>query len=152
MASHRSATTHEPHVNRISRTNTIVNALKERAQAALNDTSIDPQSRAIIRHALETNDRWLAQLVRRAESEPPDETGKDDPTREKIEALAEMICGGGEETSAALFVLMGTMQNSPEPQVIANTVKHFAFTRCDELNAFGMVDAQIAVVEGELLG
>ena len=34
---------------------------------------------------------------------------------------------------------------------VANTVKHFAFTRCGEFNLFGMVDAQIAVVEGELL-
>jgi hypothetical protein len=34
----------------------------------LNDTSIDPQSRAIIRYALEINDPWLAELVRRAEA------------------------------------------------------------------------------------
>jgi hypothetical protein len=43
------------------------------------------------------------------------------------------------------------MQNSTEPETIAHTVKHFAFTRCGEFNVFGMVDAQIAVVEGELL-
>ena len=47
--------------------------------------------------------------------------------------------------------LMGTIQNSPNPKVLANTAKHFAFTRCRELNLFGMVDAQIAVVESELL-
>ena len=152
MASHSSATPREPHVNRISRTNAVVNVLKERAQEILNDTSIAPQSRAIIRHALETNDPWLARLVRRAEMEPPDETGEDDSSKGKIEALAEIICGGGEGPAAALFVLMGTMQNSTEPKVIANSVKHFAFTRCGELNAFGMVDAQVAVVEGELLG
>jgi hypothetical protein len=46
---------------------------------------------------------------------------------------------------------MGTMQDSNEPEALTNTVKHFAFTRCGELNIFGMVDAQIAVVEGELL-
>jgi len=46
---------------------------------------------------------------------------------------------------------MGTLQDSTEPEALANTVKHFAFTRCGELNVFGMVDAQIAVVEGELL-
>ncbi len=70
MASHSSATVREetPHVNRTSRTNTIINALKRRAQAVLNDTSIDPQSRAIIRYALETNDPWLARLVRRADA------------------------------------------------------------------------------------
>ena len=69
MANHSSATVREtPHVNRTSRTNAIVNALKERAQAVLNDRSIDPQSRAIIRYALETNDPWLAELVRRADA------------------------------------------------------------------------------------
>jgi hypothetical protein len=67
MANHSSATMREtPHVNQTTRTATIVNALKERAQAVLNDRSIDPQSRAIIRYALETNDPWLAELVRRA--------------------------------------------------------------------------------------
>jgi hypothetical protein len=69
MASHSSATTREiPHVNRKSRTNTIVDALKERAQAVLNDRSIDPESKAIIRYALESNDPWLARLVRQADA------------------------------------------------------------------------------------
>ena len=36
-------------------------------------------------------------------------------------------------------------------QHAANTAKHFAFTRCGELNLYGMVDAQIAVLESELL-
>ena len=72
-------------------------------------------------------------------------------TVEKIEALAEIICGAGDESTAALFVLMGTLQNSPEPEALAHSVKHYAFTRCGELNVFGMVDTQIAVVEGELL-
>ena len=94
---------------------------------------------------METNDPWLAALVRREE-----ETNEDDLS-EKIEALAEIICGAGNESAAALFVLMGTLQNSNEPEALANTVKHFAFTRCGELNVFGMVDAHIAVVEGELL-
>jgi len=68
---------------------------------------------------------------------------------QKIGALAEIICGASNESAAALFV--GTMQNSDEPEVLANTVKHFAFTRCGELNVFGMVDAQIEIVERELL-
>ncbi|HEX6716544.1 MAG TPA: hypothetical protein VF088_05505 [Pyrinomonadaceae bacterium] len=38
-----------------------------------------------------------------------------------------------------------------DPQALANTAKHFAFTRCGELNVYGMVDAQIAVVKDELL-
>src|SRR2546423_12397382 len=103
MANHSSATVREtPHSTKTSRTNTIGNALKRRAQAVLNDKSIDPQSRAIIRYALEINDLWLAQLVRRADAgeaivnnldfEETSETNNDDSNEEKIEALAEMIC------------------------------------------------------------
>src|ERR1044071_7423829 len=103
MANHSSASMREtPHVNRTSRTNTIMNALKQRAQAVLNDRSIDPQSRAIIRYALETNDPWLAELVRRADA---DETIIDSEgflkmsstDEEKISALAEIICRAGDE-------------------------------------------------------
>jgi len=69
MANDSSATVREtPHANQTTRTATIINALKERAQAVLNDKSIDPQSRAIIRYALQTNDPWLAKLLRRAEA------------------------------------------------------------------------------------
>ena len=46
---------------------------------------------------------------------------------------------------------MGTLENSIDPKLLANAAKHFAFTRCGELNVYGMVDAQVAVVEGELL-
>ena len=113
-----------PHVNR-TRTNTTMNALTQRARTILNDSSLDPESRAIIRKEEETN-------------------------REKIEALAEIICREGEESAAALFVLMGTLQNSPEPDAIANTLKHFAFERCSQFNLHGMVDAQIDIVEREL--
>lgn len=160
MANHSSATTREtPHVNRKSRTNTIVNVLRERAQAVLNDRSIDPQSRAILRYALETNDPWLARLVRQAdagedivetiESESSEASGGDDSGREKIEALTEIICQGGEEAAAALFVLMG-VQNSTEPKALAHVAKHLAFTRCGEFNVYGMVDSQLAVLEREL--
>jgi len=70
MAKDSSATTREeaPHSNHKTRTNTSVNALKRRAQAVLNDKSIDPQERGIIRYALEINDPWLAELVRCAET------------------------------------------------------------------------------------
>jgi hypothetical protein len=37
-------------------------------QAVINDTSIDPQWRIIVRYALEINDPWRADIVRRAES------------------------------------------------------------------------------------
>jgi len=165
MANHSSAPLREqtPHVNQTSRTNTIMNALKRRAQAVLNDKSIDAQSRAIIRYALEINDPWLAKLVRRADagesivdtdfSETPD-TSEDDSSEAKIEALTEMICRAGDEPatkSAALLVLMATLETATHPKVLANTAKHLAFTRCSEFNVCGMVDAQIAVLEGELL-
>src|SRR5215207_7597657 len=97
MANHSSATVRTaetPHANQTSRTNTIINALKQRAQAVLNDTSIDAHSRAIIRYALETNDPWLAKLVRRADAgeDVVDnlqslETNEDDSSDEKIAAL-----------------------------------------------------------------
>jgi hypothetical protein len=46
---------------------------------------------------------------------------------------------------------MATVENSSDPKATANTAKHLAFTRCGELNLYGMVEAQIAVAEGELL-
>ncbi len=162
MTTHTSATVREtPHVNQTSRTNTTVNALKQRAQPVLNDRSIDPQTRAIIRYGLETYDPWLAELVRRADTgeriadtfdfSKTSDVDEDDSSEEKIEALAEMICRAGDESAAALLVLMGTLQNSTQPKVLANTAKHLAFTRCGELNVFGMVNAQIAVLEAELV-
>ena len=166
MASHSSATARQqsPHVTKLSRTNTIMNALTRRAQAVLNDQSIDPQSRAIIRYAMEINDPWLARLVRRADagetlfdttdfSQAP-ETNDDESCEEKIAALAKMICRAGNEPetkSAALLVLMATVENAPHPKALANAAKHFAFTRCGELNVCGMIDSQIRAVESELL-
>jgi hypothetical protein len=47
---------------------TISDALKRRAQAVIKDRSIDPQWRKLVRYALETNDPWLAELVRRTEA------------------------------------------------------------------------------------
>jgi hypothetical protein len=46
---------------------------------------------------------------------------------------------------------VSTLENSSEPKVLANHVKHIAFTRCGELNCYGMVDAQITALEIELL-
>ena len=160
MADHSSASTREPHVNQTSRTNTIINALRRRAQAVLNDQSIDAQSRAIIRYALETNDPWLAKLVRRADAgeDVVDdmqnlEANEDNSGEKKIAALAEMICRAGDEPeikSAALLVLMTALENATHPRALANMTKHLAFTRCGELNFCGMVEAQIAALESEL--
>jgi hypothetical protein len=158
MANHSSATTRgeTPHVNRTSRTNIIVNALKERALAVLNDRSIDPQSRTIIRYAMEINDPWLAELVRQADSDgtidlseiPLDSEA--DSTEDKIKMLTEKICNAGEEPTAALLILMSTLENARTPIVIANIAKGLAFTRCVDLNVYGIVDTQIAVLEAEL--
>jgi hypothetical protein len=151
MTTYVSATVREtPHETETTQI-TINDALKRRAQAVIRDRSIDPQWRNIIRYALETNDPLLPDLVRRATERETPEGNEAEPSREKLEALAEIICGVRAEAAGALLVLMGMMQNSADPQTIANTLKHFAFTRCGELNLFGMVDAQIGVVEGELL-
>lgn len=57
MASNSSATAHQdtPHTTN-SNTNTISDALKRRAQAVINDKSIDAGARAVIRYSLEIND------------------------------------------------------------------------------------------------
>lgn len=163
MVSHSSAGVRgeTPHVIGTSRTNTIMNALRQRAQAVLNDTSIDPESRAIIRYALETHDPWLARLVRRAEAGEVAveslrelDTNEDDPSDEKIAELAELICRRGDEPaikSAALVVLMSALEDAAHPKALANTAKHVAFTRCGKLNFCGVIDAQIPVFESEIL-
>jgi len=161
MVTHSSASALEtPHETENTQI-TISDALRRRAQSVMNDRLIDPQWRNIIRYALEINDPLLPDLVRRADAGEKifdatdfsleSESNEDDSNEEKIEALAEIICGAGDEAAAALFVLMGTLENSKHPKLLANTVKHFAFTRCGESNLFGMVDAQLAAVEGELL-
>src|ERR1043165_3671896 len=162
MASHSSAglREHTSHVNQTTRTSTIVNALKRRAQAVLNDKSIDAQSRAIIRYALETNDPWLAELVRRADmgdtteqldfSQMP-ENNEDDSSDAKIEACVELICNAGSKASVALLVLMATLEKATHPKALANVAKHLVFTCCTEANVNGMVDAHIAQLEDELL-
>src|SRR5688572_16568740 len=135
MTTHSSATAREeePHVNQTTsqtnnqttRTATIIDALKRKAQAVLNDTSIDAQSRAVIRHALETNDPWLARLIKRDDAGETLDTNGADPSRKKIEALAEIICGAGDQSAAALLVLMGTLEHSTDPKVLAHSAKHF---------------------------
>jgi len=46
---------------------------------------------------------------------------------------------------------MATLDKATHPKALANNIKHLAFTRCGELNLSGMVDAQVAIIEGELL-
>jgi hypothetical protein len=128
----------------------------------LNDKSIDPQTGSNIRFCLEVNDPWLAELVRRADagetivetvdfSQEPALSDAD--SNDQIETLTEIICRAGDEPetkSAALLVLMAALENASHPKALANTAKHVAFTRCAELNLYGMVDAQIDMLKGEL--
>jgi len=79
------------------------------------------------------------------------EANEDDSYEEKIEALAKLICCASDQSAAALFVLMGTLENSVHPKALANTVKHLAFAHRAESNLYGIVDTQLAVVESELL-
>ena len=68
--------------------------------------------------------------------------------------MTELICRAGDEPatkSAALLVLITALENGTHPKTLVNTVKQYAFTRCGELNFRGMVNAQIAVLERELL-
>ena len=172
MANHVSAqeSKETPHITSSTKNNlngpsknNISAALKRRAQSIINNKCIDAQARAFIRYGLEINDPWLAELVRRVDagesiidtdfSQTP-EASEDHSGEEKIEALTEILCRAGDEPetkAAALLVLMATLENSTHPQALANTAKHLAFTRCGELNLHGMVDSQIAVLEGELL-
>src|SRR5689334_22424716 len=122
-------TPHETETTQI----TISDALRRRAQSVINNSSIDLEWRTIIRFALELNDEWLSKLVPRAEAgenmlDALDslrilKTNEDNSNGDKIEALAEIICGAGGPAAAALFVLMGTLQNSAEPEALANAAK-----------------------------
>ena len=165
MTTHSSATAREetPHEIETNRT-TINKAVRRRAESVINDRLIDAGSRTLIRYALEINDPLLAELVRRVDagesivdinySEMTVTSFEDDLSETKIEALTELICRAGDEPeikSAALLVLMATIENAAQPKVLANTAKHVAFTHCGELNLCGMVDAQIGVIEAEVI-
>ena len=151
-----------PHATNSIISNSISDAIKRRAQSLINDRNIDESDRAFIRYALITNDvPGLSELVRRADAGEPIiddshllEVNNEISIEEKLERLAAMICHAGDQSearAAALLVLMSTLENSTNPKVLANHVKQLAFTRYGELNCFGMVDAQIAAIESELL-
>ena len=126
-------------------------ALKRRAKSIINDKSIDAQTRTIIRYGLEINDPWLPQLVRCVDAgESIIDNLYVQSSEEKIEALTDLICRAGDEPSAALLVLLSTLENSTHPKALANTAKHLAFMRCGELNIYGFADAQIAALEDKL--
>jgi hypothetical protein len=164
MSTHSSAQAcaETPHATNSTTINTLSDAVRRRALSLIKDKGIDASDRDFIRYALATNDvPGLAELVRRADAGEPivddaDILDADDEisTEEKLELLARLLCQAGsaiETRSAALLVLMSTLENSDEPKLLASHLKHLAFTRCGELNCYGMVDAQISIIESELL-
>jgi hypothetical protein len=162
MTSHSSAPAHQETPHEIKKTRiTVSDVIKRRAESVIQDRTIDPQWRTIIRYALEINDPALPDLVQRAEageniidtfeSLGTLEANEDDSNLGKVEALAEIICRAGDEPTAALFILMETLESSTDLKACTNRAKHVAFSRCGELHVYKMVDAQIAELEGELL-
>ena len=102
MASDSSATVREtPHATEPTTTTNMSEALKRRAQSIINNTSLDPQSRAVIRYGLEINDPWLPELVRRVdagESIVDCFNGSTLQTdEEKVTALTDLICRAGDD-------------------------------------------------------
>ena len=153
MTTHTSATA-------LSETPLLSAAIKRRAQALINNHSIDPETRSILRYGLEINDPLLADLVRRVDDGENivdnlnlSPAGEDNSVEEKIATLVEVVCSTGEEPgekAAALLVMMAMLEDAAHPKALANLAKHFAFNRCGELNHCGIVDAQIAAFAREL--
>jgi hypothetical protein len=151
-----------PHsiTNNILKLNSNGDDVRQRAWSLLRDKSLDEGSRSLIGYALEIHDPKLPELVRRAEAgesvvDNIVATNKPEngPTEPRVDVLAEMICLAHDPgiRAAALLVLMSALENADDPKSLAKNVKHYAFTRCGEMNVCGMVDAQIAVLERELL-
>jgi len=162
MTTHSSAIAHQDTPQETETTKiTVSDATRRRAESVINDKTIDPQWRTIIRFALELNDPFVGELVSRAEAgENIVDTFEslrtpvpieDESILRKVEALAEIISRSGDEPTAALFIVMETLENSTDPKVLASRAKHVAFSHCGELHVYEMVDAQLAELEGELL-
>src|SRR5215213_1202219 len=162
MNTHSSAIAHQDTPQETETTKiTVSDATRRRAESVINDKTIDPQWRTIIRFALELNDPFVGELVSRAEAgENIVDTFEslrtpvpieDESILRKVEALAEIISRSGDEPTAALFIVMETLENSTDPKVLASRAKHVAFSHCGELHVYEMVDAQLAELEGELL-
>ncbi len=106
MVNHVSATAQEtPHASQT--TTHISKAVRRRAEAVVNDRTMDAESRALIRFALEINDPMVSELVRRADAgERLSDTldfpqNGEDSSRDIVEAMTEIICcTGGEKGSA----------------------------------------------------
>jgi hypothetical protein len=143
MTTHNSAPAHEetPHETETPPV-PISDALRSHAESVINDSSIDPQWRTIIRYALEIDDPWLNDLVPRAEAgedirdtfESVRMSLEHRLTDDQIKTLAETICEAGRESAVALFELMSDIENSAKPKAQAYLAKLVAFTRWGEMN------------------
>ena len=167
MVTHSSASVREqashsinPITNNTFKINSNRDEVRRRAWSLLRDKSLDEGSRSLIGYALEIDDPALPELVRRAEAgeSVTDNIAaanklEDHLTEQRVDTLAEMICRAHDPgvRAAALLLLMSSLENAEYPKSLAHNVKHFTFTRCAELNVYGMVDAQIAALENELL-
>lgn len=138
--------------------------LKQRALAIIDSKAHDAETRAILRYAVEVEDPTLSELVRRAETGdtildtvniPGLQRNHRELSRQDAQILAKIICSDDHDPgnrSAALLVLMAALETSAKPKDTCYVIKQFAFARCGELNLFGMVDAQVELLQGELLG
>ena len=164
MTSHSSASVREqaPHsiTNNLLKLNSNHDDVRQRAWSLLRDKSLDEGSRSLIGYALEIEDPNLSELVRCAEDGESvvdkiaaTNMPEDDSTEQRVDCLAEMICQAHNPAirAAALLVLMSALENADDPKSLVKNVKQYAFSRCGEMNVCGMVDAQIAVLERELL-
>lgn len=108
----------------------ISEALKRRAQSIIKDKSIDGSTRTMIRYGLEINDPWLPELVRCVDAgESIIDNLYVHSSEEKIEALTNLICRAGDEPSAALLVLLSTLETPPtrkHSQTLRNTLPSLA--------------------------
>ena len=165
MAKHTSAKAQAetPQLTGTTKTPRISDAVKRRARYLIDYGSIDSESQTLLRYALEIENPHVAELVRILDAgqrvletfdflEMPNTSYEDDPTDEKIETLAQMICGGGDRCVAALLVLTAAIENSTSPKVLANVAKHYAYIRCSELNLYRLAENKVSEVEMVLLG
>ena len=139
-AKERADAPHAIENNPVNLNGELSDSLKRRAHSLINNRAIDAETRAIIRYGLKINDPALSELVRRVDAGEdivetidvsPSFAREYDSIDEKIEALVDMICRAGDEPerrSAALLVLMATVENAPHPKLLVNAAKHLAFT------------------------
>ena len=99
-----------------------------------------------------SNDPWLPDLGRCVDAgESIIENLYVRGSEEKLERLTDLILQRRRGTLRRPAGPTLHPRRLAPPKVFANTAKHLAFTRGGELNVFGMVDAQIALIEDRLL-